>query len=87
MEINFNNLNPLPPEVKLGETKAKSVESGLKSDLVDSSLKITQNRQGEVSAAGGVRKIDETDLRRDDDLGKLISAALSFPPPDMKFDE
>lgn len=35
------------------------------------------------SGAAGVEEIPDSALRRDDDLGKLFSAAFTLPPPPM----
>ena len=55
-------------------------ESAKRADFFGSSLTVTTSKATKADA------LDETgdlDLRRDDDLGRLVMAAFDFKPPEM----
>ncbi len=47
------------------------------------SLTVTSSGKPVLDAASGIGDVPESALRRDDALGRLVSAAFAFPPPAM----
>ncbi len=79
MNINFNNIRTnttnAAQAVQTTAEAEKTSEATLNS--YDLTVSLAEAAIEDIKAAG----LPEDALRRDDDLGKLVSAAFSLPPP------
>lgn len=82
MDISFNNARSLPQNMPVmsSDLKATGAEEGAKKN----SVTISEQAADAVAGSSGIREIDEKELCRDDELGKLVSAVLSFPAPKLE---
>jgi hypothetical protein len=85
MEINLNNNNIGNFGIGLGALDTQGVDaahgakSTKKADMATFTITEAVASPEDISAAA----IPESELSRDDDLGKLVSAAFNLPPPPM----
>lgn len=85
MEI---NLGKLGGGIGVGrealETKATEVKSADASAAARTAANLSiTDAKASVASGEPVGAVPESALRRDDDIGKLVSAAFSLPPPPM----
>ena len=77
----FKNQTIAPDVTGAGQTAGAGAVANSGAS-VSEKLQIKQP-QAEAWASEPVADVPDSALRRDDDLGKLISAAFSLPPPPM----
>ncbi len=80
MDISINNRpSPITDPATLQQTApAEAAKSTSRPSLV-----ITEARADALSGLDAAEEVPESALRRDDPLGKLLSAAFSLPAPPM----
>ena len=80
MDITINNRHPAVTDpATLQHTPAEAAQSATSRPA----LVITEARADALEGAGAVEEVPASALRRDDALGRLLSAAFALPAPPM----
>ena len=88
--MNIGGFNPLAGRTAaagarpLGEgTVPPDATPGRKAQASTMSVSSRQVTDTGLDALSGIGEVADSDLRRDDDLGRLFSRAFAFPPPEF----